>query len=129
MASLIARRAFTTSARRLEAGAKEHVLKQEGKKDPELMILGGIMVAAFAGAGFYFGRTPTSATSETKVPMAKDAMPWESETAGKYKYHPGGDPNAAPKDAPSAVNVVVVPDVTLPKNLHDKWNKWGKEGY
>lgn len=47
--------------------------------------------------------------------MAKDAMPWESETAGKYKYHPGGDPNAAPKDAPSAVNVVVVPDVTLPK--------------
>lgn len=38
MASFIARRAFTTSTRRLEAGAKEHVLKQEGKKDPELMV-------------------------------------------------------------------------------------------
>jgi hypothetical protein len=43
-------------------------------------------------------------------------MPWETgSTQGKYQYHPGGDPNAPPKDAPSAVNVVVVPDVELPK--------------
>lgn len=43
-------------------------------------------------------------------------MPWETgATEGKYRYHPGGDPDAAPKDAPSAVNVVVVPNVNLPK--------------
>jgi hypothetical protein len=77
-------------------------------------------------------------------------MPWETgSTEGKYRYHPGGDPSAAPKDAPSAVNVVVIPDVDLPKvglqrpsslwiwdeltaseqRLHDKYNKWGKDGY
>jgi len=43
-------------------------------------------------------------------------MPWETgATEGKYRYHPGGNKSAPPKDAPSAVNVVVVPDVTLPK--------------
>ncbi len=86
------------------------------------------------------------------MPLAKASMPWETgSTQGKYQYHPGGDLNAAPKDAPSAVNVVVVPDVELPKvrtservekelgwwegpnpilqRLHDKYNKWGKEGY
>lgn len=43
-------------------------------------------------------------------------MPWETDGAeGKYKYYPQGDVNAAPKDAPSAINVVVVPDVNLPK--------------
>lgn len=43
-------------------------------------------------------------------------MPWETESAeGKYRYHPQGDTSSAPKDAPSAVNVVIVPDVNLPK--------------
>lgn len=43
-------------------------------------------------------------------------MPWEHEGGeGKYSYHPGRDTRNAPKDAPSAINVVVVPDVTLPK--------------
>lgn len=43
-------------------------------------------------------------------------MPWETGSGeGKYQYYPGGDRSAAPKDAPSAVNVVVVPDVNLPK--------------
>ncbi|TPX14473.1 uncharacterized protein E0L32_005437 [Thyridium curvatum] len=158
MASFITRRAFSTTVRRL--AHDEQLLKQETKRNPELMILGGVMVAALAGAGFYFGmfsrgasvtpilvrrwtfttdqplrstktgRSPTSSTSEKTVPMAKDAMPWESGSgSGKYQYHPGGDKNAAPKDAPSAVNVVVVPNVELPKHLHDKYNKWGKDGY
>lgn len=63
------------------------------------------------------GRTPTKSTSENPVPLAKNSMPWEtnSTTQGKYQYHPGGDASAAPKDAPSAVNVVIVPNVTLPK--------------
>jgi hypothetical protein len=48
--------------------------------------------------------------------MTKGGMPWESGSGdGKYQYHPGGDTSAAPKDAPSAVNVVVIPDVNLPK--------------
>ena len=56
-------------------------------------------------------------------------MPWEGNTSGKYQYHPGGDPKNPPRDAPSALNSVVVPNVTLPKELHDKFNKWGKDGY
>jgi nicotinate dehydrogenase subunit B len=39
------------------------------------------------------------------------------------------DLKAAPRDAPSALNAVVVPNVTLPRELHDKFNKWGKDGY
>jgi len=62
------------------------------------------------------GRSPTSPTSEQNVRVAKGGMPWETGAAdGKYRYHPGGDKNREPKDAPSAVNVVVVPDVNLPK--------------
>jgi hypothetical protein len=48
------------------------------------------------------------------VTKAEKSMPWETSTTGKYQYHPGGDPNQV-KDAPSAINVVVIPDVTLPK--------------
>jgi hypothetical protein len=100
------------------------------------------MVAAVAGAGYYFGmtspfsnkrhqiihrpeltsrfsspgRAPTKATDESPVEIAKSGMPWEAEGGkGKYSYHPGGDTRNAPKDAPSAINVVVVPDVNLPK--------------
>ncbi|KKY32232.1 hypothetical protein UCDDA912_g07773 [Diaporthe ampelina] len=124
MASRIATRAFSTTARRLQS---EHVLKQETKRNPEIMILGAVMVAAFGGAGLYFGRTPTSSTSEQKVPHA--GSPWETGGQGKYQYYPGGDRSAEPKDAPSAVNTVVVPNVDLPKELHEKYNKWGKDGY
>ncbi|SPQ19677.1 6b07642e-df81-416b-b66a-56527c1efbaf [Thermothielavioides terrestris] len=128
MASIIARRAFSTTVRRL--ATSEEALKTESKKNPEIMILGGVMVCAIAGAGLYFGRSPTKSTSESPVPLAKNSMPWEAGSGqGKYQYYPGGDANAAPKDAPSAVNVVVIPDVELPKRLHDKYNKWGKDGY
>ncbi|KAK3996999.1 hypothetical protein QBC44DRAFT_365185 [Cladorrhinum sp. PSN332] len=133
MASLIARRAFSMSARRLATGEQtigEQALKSESKKNPEILVLGGVMACAFIGAGLYFGRTPTTSTSESNVPIAQNSMPWESgSTHGKYQYFPGGDSSADPKDAPSAVNVVVVPNVNLPKHLHDKYNKWGKEGY
>ncbi|KAL1859732.1 hypothetical protein Daus18300_009452 [Diaporthe australafricana] len=124
MASRFAMRAFSTTARRLES---EHVLKAETKRNPEIMILGAVMVAAFGGAGLYFGRSPTSSTSEQKVPHAGN--PWETGGHGKYQYYPGGDTSAEPKEAPSAVNTVVVPDVNLPKELHEKYNKWGKDGY
>ncbi|OAA47082.1 hypothetical protein NOR_02718 [Metarhizium rileyi] len=126
MASQITRRLFTTTARRLESSAAGD-LKAESKRNPEVMILGGVMVAALGGAGFYFGRSPTKSTSENPVTIA--SRPWEGEGVGKYKYHPGGDLSREPKDAPSALNVVVVPNVTLPAELHEKYNKWGKDGY
>jgi hypothetical protein len=51
-------------------------------------------------------------------------MPWQVEGDHdhddhskhfKYQYHPKGDMSAAPKNAPSALNTVIIPNVTLPK--------------
>lgn len=69
------------------------------------------------------GRKPTSATSEAKVNVAKGSMPWQTESSEgdnardhfKYQYHPGGDARNPPKDAPSALHSVIVPNVNLPK--------------
>ena len=93
------------------------------------------MSAAFGIAGYYFGRKPTSATSEASVSMAHASMPWEVEdehhTSGdsqkhfKYQYHPRGDTSQAPKNAPSALNTVIVPNVTLPK-VSDGQSCWMK---
>ncbi|KAG5934758.1 hypothetical protein E4U60_003602 [Claviceps pazoutovae] len=125
MASQIARRFFSTSARRLQNEA----LKAESKRNPEIMVLGAVMLATLSGAGFYFGRSPTKSTSEDVVSIARSGMPWEGDSEGKYKYHPGGDINADPRDAPSALNVTVIPAVSLPAELHEQFNKWGKDGY
>ncbi len=112
------------------------------------------MSGAFGLAGFYFGRKPTSATSEADISVANSSMPWqiddhdhEDDSAHfKYRYHPRGDKTLTPKNAPSALNTVIIPNVTLPKvgryiqhrvsfrltlgqELHDMFNKWGKDGY
>lgn len=56
------------------------------------------MSGAFGLAGFYFGRKPTSATSEAKVSVAAESMPWQQRGSSngdearanyKYQYHPG----------------------------------------
>jgi hypothetical protein len=52
--------------------------------------------------------------------MAPGSAPWQVESASgnqdfKYQYHPGGDKSKAPKDAPSALNTVIIPAVNLPK--------------
>ena len=80
------------------------------------------MTGAFGMAGYHFGRKPTSSSSEAPVSMAEGTMPWQTTTKGdgahqhfKYQYHPGGDRNKTPKDAPSALHSVIVPNVTLPK--------------
>ncbi|KAG9230634.1 hypothetical protein BJ875DRAFT_487770 [Amylocarpus encephaloides] len=112
-------------------------LAKGARRDPELYVLMAVMSGAFGLAGFYFGRKPTSSTSETNVSIAPNSMPWQQEgTKGdearadfKYSYHPGGDPRNPPKDAPSALHSVIVPNVNLPKELHEKYNKWGKDGY
>lgn len=65
----------------------------------------------------YFGRKPTSVTSESNVRINDSAMPWEGDGEGKafkYQYHPHGDKSQPLRNAPSALNTVIVPDVTLP---------------
>jgi hypothetical protein len=65
------------------------------------------------------GKKPTSATSEAKVNVASGSMPWQQDSNTneefKYKYHPYGDPKNPPKEAPSALHSVIVPNVNLPK--------------
>jgi len=93
-------------------------------------------------------RSPTSASSERTVAKASGSEPWNRDdiSHSPYQYHPGGD-TSVKKDAPSALNVVVIPNVTLPpryvpnlancpgllvltvQELHDTYNKWGKDGY
>ncbi|KKA27590.1 hypothetical protein TD95_001444 [Thielaviopsis punctulata] len=124
--SSAARRFFSTSVRRLADNSKAE-LKKDSKKNPEVLILGAVVTAALGGAGYYFGANPTKSTSETAVHVASNV--WEAGGTGKYKYYPGGDPTKSPKDAPSALNVVVVPGLTLPADVHERYNKWGKDGY
>jgi hypothetical protein len=70
----------------------------------------------------YFGSKPTSVTSESNVRIGESAMPWHGESADgkvyKYQYHPHGDKNQPLRAAPSAMNTVIVPNVTLPEVCH-----------
>lgn len=67
------------------------------------------------------GRKPTSATSEVSVSLTPHGKPWETTSVSKtdadfkYQYYPGGNPANEPKDAPSALHSVIVPNVNLPK--------------
>ncbi|KAK3049017.1 hypothetical protein LTR09_009671 [Extremus antarcticus] len=105
------------------------VLRKGARRDPELYTLLAIMSGAFGLAGWHFSRNPTSSSSENKVSMAPGSEPWNTGSDAKYQYHPGGDRSKGKKDAPSALNEVIIPGVNLPKELHEKYNKWGKEGY
>ena len=77
------------------------------------------MAGALGLTGWYFGSKPTTATSqETVVHPAKGGMPWHTDDQDanfKYKYHPYGDERNDPKEAPSALHSVIVPNVNLPK--------------
>ncbi|KAJ4325651.1 hypothetical protein N0V94_000606 [Neodidymelliopsis sp. IMI 364377] len=111
-----------------ERQAGKDALKTGAKRDPELYVLLAIMSGVFGLAGWHFSRSPTSASSERTVSKAEHSEPWKQGGSSPYQYHPGGD-TSVKKDAPSALNVVVIPNVTLPKELHDTYNKWGKDGY
>ncbi|KIV95703.1 hypothetical protein PV10_03325 [Exophiala mesophila] len=135
MASLISRNFVRAASSAAKSPRDTSFVKQGAKRDPELYILLGVMSGAFGLAGFYFGRKPTSASSEADVSVANSSMPWEVEHDEsqdeskdfKYQYHPKGDRSQTPKNAPSALNTVIVPNVTLPKEIHDQFNKWGKD--
>jgi hypothetical protein len=53
------------------------------------------------------------------VDIVPDSEPWKDgqdiASRGKYKYYPYNDVRQPAKESPTALNVVVVPDVTLPK--------------
>ncbi len=112
--------------------------KAWGKRDPELYVLLGTMSGIFGVAGYFFGRKGTNLEPEKNVLVAggkegerTGGMPWESDATNsgadfKYKYHPGGDPRNAPKEAPSALHTVIKKGVTLPAELHEKFNKAGQ---
>lgn len=74
-----------------------------------------IMTGAFGLAGWHFSSNPTSSSSENKVAIAPGSEPWNTGGSGKYQYHPGGDVSKGKKDAPSALNEVIIPNVNLPK--------------
>ncbi|CAF9933177.1 hypothetical protein IMSHALPRED_009081 [Imshaugia aleurites] len=125
MAGKVGQAAGKAASKANEAGSakgKDSALHKGAKRDPELYILLTIMTGAFGMAGYHFGRKPTSSSSEAPVSMAEGTMPWQTTSKGdgadehfKYQYHPGGDRNKTPKDAPSALHSVIVPNVTLPK--------------
>ncbi|KAM0696378.1 hypothetical protein Q7P36_003624 [Cladosporium allicinum] len=104
-------------------------VKQGAKKDPELYVLLAIMSGAFGLAGWHFSSNPTSSSSENKIGIAEGTEPWKTGGNAAYQYHPHGDTSKPRKDAPSALNEVIIPNVNLPKSLHEKYNKWGKEGF
>jgi hypothetical protein len=79
------------------------------------------MSGAFGLAGWHFSRNPTSSSSENPVAIAADSEPWKTGGDAKYQYHPGGDTSKPRKDAPSALNEVIVPNVNLPRV--SSWNR------
>lgn len=70
----------------------------------------------------YFGSKPTSVNSESNVRIGESAMPWHNVSEDgkmyKYQYHPHGDKSQPLRAAPSALNTVIVPNVTLPEVCH-----------
>jgi len=99
--------------------------------NPPAQILLAIMTGAFSLAGWHFSRNPTSSSSQNKVAMAVDSEPWKTGGDAAYQYHPHGDPAKGKKDAPSALNEVIIPNVNLPKVSYqgrEEWNMfWGEE--
>lgn len=73
------------------------------------------MSGAFGLAGWHFSSNPTSSSSENKIGKAEGTEPWKTGRDAAYQYHPHGDPSKGRKDAPSALNEVIIPNVNLPK--------------
>jgi hypothetical protein len=73
------------------------------------------MTGAFALAGWHFSQNPTTNNGEGRVAKAPNSEPWHTGGNAAYQYHPGGDPSKGKKDAPSALNEVIIPNVNLPR--------------
>lgn len=82
------------------------------------------MSGAFGLAGWHFSSNPTSSSSENKIGKAEGTEPWKTGGDAAYQYHPHGDPSKPRKDAPSALNEVIIPNVNLPKvSLYGIWRE------
>ncbi|PGH07387.1 hypothetical protein AJ79_06289 [Helicocarpus griseus UAMH5409] len=103
------------------------------RRDPELYILLGIMAGAFGIAGWYLGSSPTMVTSESNIHIGESVMLCEqkdqSKALYKYEYHSYDDTSKPVKRASSALDEVIMLNVTLLKDLHDKFNKYEKDDY
>ncbi|OJD30186.1 uncharacterized protein BKCO1_6500049 [Diplodia corticola] len=100
------------------------------KLDPELYGILTVTLGAVSAFAYYFAGNPTGSSDARSVPAVPGSEPWrEAGASGKYMYYPGGDVHRTPKEAPSALNAAVIPGVNLPKELHEKYNKYGKDGY
>jgi len=82
------------------------------------------MSGAFGLAGWHFSSNPTSSSSENKVGKADGTEPWKTGRDAQYQYHPHGDPSKPRKDAPSALNEVIIPNVNLPKVSLSENKRW-----
>ncbi|KAG8534267.1 uncharacterized protein KY384_001111 [Bacidia gigantensis] len=97
-----------------EVGGKgsDNPVNKGAKRDPELYVYLSWPQSSYADI---------LTSSEATVAMAEGSAPWQTEGRGgsgedfKYQYHPGGDRSKPIKDAPSALNSVIVPNVTAPK--------------
>lgn len=104
--------------------------KRWGRQDPELYVLLGVVGTLSAGGGYFLGSKRVNVQPENNVLLARggEGVPWKDNVSPdspdyKYKYHPNADPRNAPKEAPSALHSVVFKSVTLPAELHEKYNK------
>lgn len=87
------------------------------------------MSGAFGLAGWHFSSNPTSASSENKIGKADGTEPWKTGRDAAYQYHPHGDPTKPRKDAPSALNEVIIPNVNLPKvSVLVFFGRWEERG-
>jgi hypothetical protein len=88
------------------------------------------MTGAFALAGWHFSQNPTTNNGEGRVAKAPNSEPWHTGGTAAYQYHPGGDPSKGKKDAPSALNEVIIPNVNLPRvseigsESRSLWSSW-----
>ncbi|KAI5247637.1 hypothetical protein E4T42_05907 [Aureobasidium subglaciale] len=114
-------------------------LHKEMKKDPETytlqrQILYALTAATVGAYGWYQPHFSASITGDTRISRIEGVEPQKDEcegSAGKHRYHSRASPGkkARIEDAPSALNSVIVPNVNLPRKLHERFNKWGKDDY
>ncbi|KAF2405294.1 hypothetical protein EJ06DRAFT_20221 [Trichodelitschia bisporula] len=108
--------------------AGQRALREGAKRDWELVPLYIITAATVSfGFGYFFSHPTGKVGAPALVPKVANSEPWkDSSTKGAYKYVPHSDLRNPPKNAPSAMHSVIVPNVTLPRSLHQEFNKYGK---
>jgi hypothetical protein len=101
-----------------------HQLRLQSSRQPGLtsrrQILFGITAATVGAYGWYQPHFWASVTGETRTSRIDGTEPWKDGaegSTGKYRYQTRASPgrDAKVKDAPSALNSVIVPNVNLPR--------------